>query len=312
MKLARPGVELYYETRGAGPVLLLIPGGNGDAASFGALPQFLADRFTVVAFDRRGFSRSVLDGPPDDERRLTDDVEDAVALLDLFPGPAVVLGSSSGAIVGLHLLARYPERVATLVAHEPPLISLLPDADRWLAAVDEAYATYQASGAEAAMAQFGRVTGLGSPPRPEPGTLPPHVVELLSRMQGNTDFFLEHELRQYVRLAPDLAVLAAQADRLVLASGRDSKEQLPYEPNQVLAACLGLPVVEFPGDHLGYLTHSEEFASVLTAAVKRQLERDNLNDLITVAEAEHGPITDDEIQAKRDLVAEARAQQGSA
>lgn len=268
MKLTRRGAELYYEARGSGPTLLLIPGGNGDAASFGALPQLLADQFTVVVPDRRGFSRSHLDGAPDDDRRLTDDVEDAVALLGEFPSPAVVLGSSSGAIVGLHLLVRYPERVTTLIAHEPPLIALLPDAERWLAALDDVYSTYRASGAEAAMAQFGRVTGVEPPERPDTRTLPPHVVELMARMQGNLDFFLEHELRQYVRLVPDLAALAAHTDRLVLASGRDSAEQLPYRPNLVLSERLGVPIAEFPGGHIGYLTHSAEFAVALSTVLQ--------------------------------------------
>jgi hypothetical protein len=53
-------------------------------------------------------------------------------------------------------------------------------------------------------------------------------------------------------------------------------------------------------------------SAYVSAAVARQLERDKLNELIMVAEAEHGPITDEEIQATRDLLRQARAQQDSA
>ncbi|HVQ92261.1 MAG TPA: hypothetical protein VMU51_14595 [Mycobacteriales bacterium] len=53
-------------------------------------------------------------------------------------------------------------------------------------------------------------------------------------------------------------------------------------------------------------------SAYVAAAVARQIERDNLNDLISVAEAEHGPITDEEVQAKRDTLQRARAQQGTA
>src|SRR5438105_1371574 len=74
-------------------------------------------------------------------------------------GPAHVLGSSSGAIVALDLLARRPDAVRTLVAHEPPVVTLLPDGADWLARLDHVHATYLASGLAAAIAEFGAVVG---------------------------------------------------------------------------------------------------------------------------------------------------------
>jgi len=257
------GAELYTETRGSGPVLLLVPGGTGDAASFGALPHLLSDTFTVVTYDRRGFGRSRTDGPPDDDRRLTDDVEDALALLG--DAPAHVLGSSSGAIVALHLAARYPERVAGVVAHEPPLVPLLPDGARWLALFDDVHATYRAHGATTAIRIFSAAVGIDHVPEP-PADVPPHVAAMLGRLTSNQEFFLEHELRQYVRRVPDLRALKRAKDRLVLAGGRESRDAggylLPYRPNQVLASRLNVPITEFPGAHLGYLTHPAEFATL--------------------------------------------------
>ncbi|MGK5448381.1 CopG family transcriptional regulator [Streptomyces radiopugnans] len=50
-------------------------------------------------------------------------------------------------------------------------------------------------------------------------------------------------------------------------------------------------------------------SSYVAAAVARQIERDDLNELIQVAEAEHGPVTEDEIQALRDQLQQARRQQ---
>lgn len=47
-------------------------------------------------------------------------------------------------------------------------------------------------------------------------------------------------------------------------------------------------------------------SAYVAAAVARQIERDNLNELIQVAEAEHGAITDDEVQALRDQLHQAR------
>jgi len=63
-----PGATLYHEVRGSGPVLLLICGGVYDAAGYAALADRLADRYTVVTYDRRGNSRSPLDGPPAPQR----------------------------------------------------------------------------------------------------------------------------------------------------------------------------------------------------------------------------------------------------
>ena len=61
-----PGATIYYETRGAGPLLLIIPGGPQDAGVFVDLATHLADRYTVVAYDPRGNSRSRFDGEPED------------------------------------------------------------------------------------------------------------------------------------------------------------------------------------------------------------------------------------------------------
>src|SRR6185312_17058253 len=119
--------QLYYEVQGSGPLLLLIPGGPTDAGVFAELSRHLADRYTVVAYDPRGNSRSTLDSPPE-EQRVDLHADDAARLIDeLGDGPAYVFGTSSGAQIGLHLAARHPQRVRVLVAHEPPCIMLLDD-----------------------------------------------------------------------------------------------------------------------------------------------------------------------------------------
>ncbi len=79
---------------------------------------------------------------------------------------------------------------------------------------------------------------------------------------------MEHELRQYPRVELDLAALAAHAERIVLVGGHDSQNQLPYQPNQVLAGQLDLDVGDFPGGHLGFLSYPAEFAKALMDALK--------------------------------------------
>lgn len=99
-----PGARLYYEIRGSGPTLLMIPGGPADAAAFAGLAGLLAERYTVVTYDPRGNSRSPFDGPPRDWRADVH-ADDARRLLAAVgPEPAYVLASSSGALLGLDLV----------------------------------------------------------------------------------------------------------------------------------------------------------------------------------------------------------------
>src|SRR6266446_3765212 len=102
-----PGANLYYEVRGSGPVLLLVCGGIYDAAGYAGLAGELADRYTVVTYDRRGNSRSPLDGTPGASGTHSVEVhaDDAYRVLKAVgvtdEEPAYVFGNSSGAQIGL-------------------------------------------------------------------------------------------------------------------------------------------------------------------------------------------------------------------
>jgi acetyltransferase/esterase len=127
------GADIYFERRGSGPGLLVISGGGGDAGNYSDLADSLADEYTVLTYDRRGNSRSRLRADPT-KLRVEEQSADARAVLDHNGiGSASVFGSSSGAVIALDLAARSPHTVELLVAHEPPVISVLDDADRWFA-----------------------------------------------------------------------------------------------------------------------------------------------------------------------------------
>ncbi|MEO3867418.1 alpha/beta hydrolase [Nonomuraea sp. B12E4] len=269
-KLALPGVSLYYEVRGAGPALLIIPSGNGDATPFGPMADALAERYTVITYDRRGFSRSPLKGSVDDDLRIELDAYDAYRLLaHLAEPPAHVFGSSSGAIVALALLERYPKQIRTLVCHEPPLASVLPDAEQWLAFYAELYQTYRSSGVEEARAVFMEGMGMNVPTRPPKEVeLPPdQLAAMLSRIRRNHTFWFEHEIRTYPAYVPDIALLRTLSDRLVLGNGSIGREHFPYRPNTVLSERIGKEIVHFPGGHVGYVTHPFEFAADLAGVL---------------------------------------------
>src|SRR3954447_11641813 len=128
-----PGARLHYDIRGHGPLLLLIPGATGTGESYSSLAECLAAHYTILTYDRRGFSRSLLDGPPADTHRLQADTDDVRRfVVNVSDAPAIVFGSSSGAIVALAVLTHHPSVVHTLVPFEPPAERLLPEGQRWL------------------------------------------------------------------------------------------------------------------------------------------------------------------------------------
>lgn len=263
-----PGAQLYYEVQGSGPVLLLIPGGPADAGIFSPLAALLADKYTVVRYDPRGNSRSVLDGPPQDregDQNMDVHGNDAAQLLAaLGGGPAFVLGSSGGAQIGMNLAARYPHLVKTLVAHEPPCIELLPSTDEQRSFPDEVYQTYLRSGAGAAMRQFMAGAGLaGSTEAQRKTPPPPELVEAIARVQGNVDYFLAHGIKPISRYIPDLAALGAASPRIVIGVGEASPGTLPYRTAAALAERLGLEPESFPGGHGGYNDDPAGFAEKL-------------------------------------------------
>jgi pimeloyl-ACP methyl ester carboxylesterase len=219
----------------------------------------------VVAYDPRGNSRSVADGPPQDQQM---DVhgDDAARLLAVVGSePADVLGSSGGAQIGLNLAARHPQQVHTLVAHEPPCVELLPDAARRRAAMRGVVDIYRREGVGPGMQRFGEVAGISDGPQPEPT---PEAQAMFARIMGNLDFFLGHGVGPISSYVPDIAALWAGSVRVVAGIGEFSAGQLAHRGGVALAERLGTDPVTFPGDHGGFGSHPEAFAEVLHTVLR--------------------------------------------
>jgi pimeloyl-ACP methyl ester carboxylesterase len=178
------------------------------------------------------------------------------------------MASSSGALVALEVLSRFPERVQMVVAHEPPAVTLLPDAATWLAFFDGVYETSQKEGIAVAQRQFADGV-FGSADR--------QVMERVRRehaneyLLANARSWMEHELRNSPRTKLDMTALSAHAEQIVLAGGRDSHDQMTYQPNKILAQQFGCDIVDFPGGHLGFLSFPAEFAKTLVNALSNEL-----------------------------------------
>ena len=263
--LKLPGATLYYEVRGTGPLLILIPGGPADAGVFAGLADTLSDRYRVVAYDPRGNSRSVFDGAPE-EQDLDAHGDDAAALIAaLGGGPALVFGNSGGAQIGLNLAARHPASVRTLVAHEPPCVQLLPDAAQHVAANEAIADTYRTDGLGPARQKFMAMAGLQGGERPAAAASPPDPAAqaLTARIGRNMEYFVGYGLKPLSSYLPDIAALKAGPARVVVGVGTTTTGQVANRSAVALAEKLGRPPVTFPGDHGGFGPHAIEFAKVL-------------------------------------------------
>jgi pimeloyl-ACP methyl ester carboxylesterase len=258
------GAELYYEVRGRGPVVLLIPGATGDAGHFEQAAEVLASEHTVITYDRRGNSRSRPAGPT----TLDQQADDAAALLrHVGAAAAVVFGSSGGAIIALKLAIRAPELARHAVVHEPPFIQVLPDAavlGRTLQAqVEQALAT---RGPRGAMELFIRENaGSDVFDRLDP--------ILRERMIANGPSFFGHELAMFMSWIPSESELAGLRVPVRTLAGRDNRGTYYYRAAEWLANALGVNLVEIPGAHAPYLAHPREFAAALLPLLSRELER---------------------------------------
>jgi pimeloyl-ACP methyl ester carboxylesterase len=117
------GVELFYTVHGAGEPLVLVHPSWGDHRQWNPLVESLSDFFEVVAYDRRGHSRSEGSGEQGSVHQDADDLAGLIEALGI--APAHVVATSFGATVALDAAIRRPETIATLIAHEPPLLKML-------------------------------------------------------------------------------------------------------------------------------------------------------------------------------------------
>jgi pimeloyl-ACP methyl ester carboxylesterase len=254
-----PGAVLTYDVRPSGsagaPALVLI-GSPMGAAGFGTLAGHFADR-TVVTYDPRGVERSRrTDGATlSTPEEHADDVHRLIAALGA--GPVDLFASSGGAVNALALVARHPEQVGTLVAHEPPVAQVLPDRDAALAACVDIHETYLRDGSGPAMAKFIAIVGHKGPipadfaARPAPD---PAMFGLSAEDDGSRDDpLVGQNLISCTHFQPDFDALRAASTRIVLGAGVESEGELAHRGAVQVAERLGTTPIPFPSGHGGFL-----------------------------------------------------------
>src|SRR5271170_2058541 len=272
------GAKLYFERRGSGPPLLMIAGGGGDCGAYSAIGNMLSSSYTVITYDRRGNSRSPLLHPPA-EIEMSEQSADAVAVLRANGfEQAVVFGTSGGATIALDIAARYPETAEIVVAYEPPVPKILPDAGEVLAEYDKIADILDAEGWQEAFKLFLAFNRLTPPDSPvaltavlEPeSVLPPGpLLDLMERQAGNWEYMMRFEVPSFVDYVPDLRRLSKSRTKTVLSAGVETRGQYFHRTSEVIAKLLGAEFVEFPGGHSGALEVPQDFSVKLRALLGR-------------------------------------------
>jgi pimeloyl-ACP methyl ester carboxylesterase len=253
-------VDLVYDIHGPLPTAdgrppLFMIAQPMTADGFATLASHFPDR-TVVTYDPRGLGRSTRkDGRVDNAPTVQ--AGDVHAVIDaLGVGSVEMFASSGGAVTALALVAAYPDDVTTLVAHEPPLIPVLPDA----AAAERARAgfrdAYQAKGWGAGMATFIAMTSwhgeftddyFAQPP-PDPAQF-----GLPSDDDGaRDDPLLSDRSWAISSYQPDVDALAAAPTRIVIAVGEESLGTFTGRAAVATAELLGQQAIVFPSHHGGF------------------------------------------------------------
>ena len=253
------------------PPLVMI-GQPMTASGFGTLASHFPDR-TVVTYDPRGLGRSSRnDGRVDNSPTVqADDVHALIEALGV--GPVEMFASSGGAVTALALVAAYPDDVTTLVAHEPPLIPVLPDAaaaERARAGVRDAYA---ANGRGAGMAAFIAMTSWRgeftddyfAQPAPDPAQFGMPAEDDGSR----DDPLLSDRSEAIIRYRPDFEALAASGTRIVIAVGEESAGTFTGRTSEATAQLLGEQATVFPSHHGGFLGGEHGYAGQPEAFARR-------------------------------------------
>ncbi|MCC3372726.1 alpha/beta fold hydrolase [Cohnella sp. REN36] len=257
-RVTTEGDEIYYEVRGQGKPLLMISGGGGDAGFYSLAADILSDEYQVITYDRRGNSRSTRNDPQNFE--ISQQARDAVAVLKAAGHTsAYVFGNSGGAIIALEMATSQPEAVKAVIAHEPPVLRVLPDSEKWLRFFADLYRTAYKYGTTVANLKFS--LSLSIPLRAY-SSIP---GDFSKRSSQNQQFFMKQEMLPFSGYQPDVETIKRNGVKVFMAAGKMTLDKKKYygRTAAILADRLGTDTIRFPGHHLSYFDMPEEWAAVL-------------------------------------------------
>lgn len=271
------GAIIRYEQMGQGPLLIMIPGASGVNDDYMDTAEVLKSHFTVILPDRRGYGYSELTEPmpasinlTHDTFRLEKDTEDMTALArNLSNNSVYIMGTDTGAVVGMRMLEKEPDLIAGAAIHEPLNATVFPNRAELEKEAQKISQAAEVEGIPAAMRIFEHVM---KPSQLDmeilvENTIAPCAVCSPDTMDSNaaesTKVWMQYELRQYMDYKVDLDKLRKIANKIAWLKGEKSKGSLAYQAADLFARDMDEKAKEVAGGHFGYIQEPEAFAKDL-------------------------------------------------
>lgn len=262
------GERIYYEIRGKGPAIILIPGANGDADVYMALADLLAADYKVITYDRRANSRSIVKGACNFE--IGQQSRDVLAVLRATgESSAVIFGSSSGAQIALDIAQNHPKAARAVIAHEPPAARLHPNSKKWQRFFASVYRTGLRYGSSIAAIRFlfgiqvsavtlvkAHKVSIEYAKEHRTGSDMPRLDQMAA-----ADILMQHELLPITNYLPDLKMIKQNKVPVYMAVseyGRRKKTWLADVATRA-ASELNCKIVTMPGYHGSYTDMPKEW-----------------------------------------------------
>ena len=246
--------DLHYWYQGAGPLLVMIPGGGGIGRQFNAIFGYLDQHFTVCTYDRRQTSASKVNEAK--QLNPAQQARDVIAIMKAMDREKTsIFGNSGGGVIALQFAVSYPQYLDHVMVHEAPTTALLPDStyhlDRAFMLID----VFRRDGVEAAFEAF-RTEMKGfedSPP-----------LSLPSIEDGQN--FWENEFMQFTIYCPDLRQIVRNQVSIAVAAGAKSQDAFYARTTEPQSEILHCPRFLLPSHHTGYEAEPGLFAVELLRA----------------------------------------------
>jgi pimeloyl-ACP methyl ester carboxylesterase len=272
------GDDLYYEVRGQGQPLLMIPPAGGDGDFYAAVADILCDEYKVITYDRRANARSTMNDPQNFE--ISQQSRDAVAVLRAAgEDSAFVFGNSSGAVIALDMAKTQPQAVRAVIAHEPPIPRVHPNAKKWQRFFAGVYVTAFRFGSSLAALRF--MLGVELPVRQlikatrEVNIHREQSSERYISSKDAADFLMKQELLPVTNYLPDVELIKQNGVRVFMAVGTWALERKTWyaQAAHILAEQLCCELVTFPGHHGSYMDMPDEWAATLRSVLHKADEK---------------------------------------
>ena len=277
-RVTTEGDDLYFEVRGQGQPLLMIPPAGGDGDFYAAVADILCDEYKVITYDRRANARSTMNDPQNFE--ISQQSRDAVAVLRAAEETsAFVFGNSSGAVIALDMAKTQPQAVQAVLVHEAPVPRVLPQARKWQRFFARVYWTAFRFGSYLAALQF--ILGVKVPVR----KLARAQIKAIEYAKGRreqsgehrisskdaADFLVKQELLPVTNYLPDVERIKQNGVRVFIAVGTWALERKTWyaQAAHILAEKLGCELVTFPGHHGSYMDMPDEWAATLRSVLHK-------------------------------------------